>query len=168
MSSTDSTIRTMLANGNVQAILDMVGTDRREDFPLRSIRSGVADSAVTLAQVGQALIVADEHSTMVTVHEHDATKDAECWEHLVTETRTRVEAHNTMADGIRADAGAQRLLTLGLPEDMVAGAWQMRQKMLTQEPTPDTDGMPAIGNPFATPAPVTAPVADSGPVGFYL
>lgn len=168
MTSTDSTIRTMLSEGNIQAILDTLGVDRREEYTLRSINASVADSTVTLAQVGRALIVGDDQGIRITVHGHDEFEDESCWQHLTTETRAHVDVHNTMAEAIRTDAGAQHLLSLGAPEEMVAGAWQMRQQMLT-EPTPDTSGMPVVGNPFVpATADLDGPTVDLGPTGFYL
>ena len=171
MTSTNGSIRDMLSKGDVRAILDMLDMDRREEYTLRSINVNVADGTVVIAQIGRAMIVADQHSTQITVHGHDEADDDECWEHLTTSTARDIDAHNVLADGIRADVGAQRLLSAGASEEMVAHAWQMRQRGLAG---PDTDGMPAIGNPFMPTAPVSAPVADlDGPTvdlhtGYYL
>jgi hypothetical protein len=149
----DTVIRALLSNGDIQAILAMLGTDRREDFQVADLMGGTAGT-ITIAQVGRTLItVMPDGVAQVKVHTHDALRDAECWDRLVAELAALVEQHNATAQAVASNPMAQMLLAMGAPREVIEGALNGA----------DTD--PDATQPIP---PVSLPVMDRGEPGFYL
>lgn len=151
----DTNIRTLLSNGDIQAILATLGTDRREDFQVADLMGG-PPGTITIAQVGRTLItVMPDGVAQVKVHRHDASGDAECWDRLVAEATTMVEQHNAQAQAVAVNPMAQMLLALGAPPELIE---QALNGTVFEDDAEATQPIP----------PVSLPVMDRGDPGFYL
>jgi hypothetical protein len=95
---------------------------------------------------------------MMDIHAHNSAERArQCWEAKVAEVRGLIDQGNQAARRAQQDPRAQALLKMGMPPEVIIGTLMEADEVPV--PTPAPRDLPAVGR---------APVADTGPTGFYL
>lgn len=116
---TNSSIRTMLANGSIRDILDELGMDRTYEVTVMDIMTG-QQGTILMAQVGRSVItLMPSGIAQVGVHHHDETLDEQCWTGLVQELDRTAAEHNAMAESITSNPLAWSLARLGAPPEVI-------------------------------------------------
>jgi hypothetical protein len=116
---TNNNIRTLVSTGEVAGLITSLDPERREDYVLLNPDTNGPDSAVTIAMVGQAVMVMSGREVVIRLHDHSPEDNDQCWQGGVEQTGASVAAHNAVAIQLRENGTAQEMLHAGAPLPLV-------------------------------------------------